>query len=753
MPFVRRSLFILLFFALPGCAALAATLEGTALDPSGKAVSGARISLLRSLVAVSECQTDARGVYKFEGLQEGVYQLSAGAHGLSSPSVEVALKQAESKKQDINLKINALASQVVVSASLGGALVPQVGSSISLVSLQEIEDRGAQNALEVVRGIPGIEISQSGRRGGVTGVYIRGGESKYNAVLLDGIPLNEFGGGFDFASMPADGIERIEVTRGPQSALYGSNAVAGVVHLISRRGEGSPEFTALAEGGSYSTRRFATGGSGLTRGFSWSYNLSRLDSDGEVANDKYRNQSAFLNLGYRQSRRQFDLRFFGNANSSGAPGPYGSDPNGNFKDINLLTMEERINKESRGKQNLFGYQFGYIEKLSNRIRQVTTVNLAVNNLYFHTYDLFWGSRSDYSSNNLRTVVNTRSEISLTTDNTLSAGFEFNHEETEQATTSEFYNDKYWIPRNSFAYFIEDRWDIQNRLFLTAGFRIDNLRTDAVKAIPSSSIVQINPRISVAYLAPKRTRIHGSFGTGIRPANGFELSTSDNPDLKPEKSISFDAGIEQNLFSSRTVLDVTYFFNRFEDQIISLGGSSLIDLSRYSTANLKNSRAQGIETSLRVRPIQSLELSASYTFLDSSVLALDGSNKTTEPFEVGQELLRRPAHAASYNVTWRYGRWTLNTSAYIRGSALDTDPINSTAACTWYGKPECFFTNQGYTRADAGFSFRAAKGVEIYGRVNNLLNRKYEEIFGYPASGVNYMGGIKFRLAKFTIATE
>jgi outer membrane cobalamin receptor len=752
-PFFRSSTIILLFLVCASYAAMAVTLEGTALDPSGKAVPGARISLLRSLVAIAECQTDASGKYKFEGLQEGAYQLTASSRGLSSKPIEMDLRQAASQKQDIKLEISALTNEVVVSASLGGALVPQIGSSISFMTQQEIEDRGAQNAFEIVRGLPGVEVSQAGRRGGVTGVYIRGGESKYNAVMIDGISLNEFGGSFDLSSLPADGIERMEVTRGPQSALYGSNAVAGVINLISRRGEGPPTFTALAEGGSYSSRRFATGGSGLYRGLNWSYNLSRLDSDGVVKNDRYRNQSAFLNFGYSQSRRQLDFHFFGNANSSGAPGPYGSDPNNFVDDAN------KINTESRGKQNLFGYQFGYIEQFSSRIRQVTTLSASTNDLSYHLHDPLWGD-SDYTSQNLRTIMNTRSEILLSTTNTLATGFEYNHENIKQTYITNDQGVPFPIPRNSFAYFVEDRWNPFSSLFLTAGVRVDNLRTHSLPpdawgsrpAIPASSITKINPRISYAYLAQKGvsdgvwggTRIHGSFGTGIRPPDGFELSNTNNPHLKPEKSISFDTGIEQKLFASRTVLDVTYFFNRFEDQIVSTGGSNL---SNYTSANLKNSRARGIETSLRLQPIQSLELGIAYTFLDSSVLALDHSTTATDPFTVGQRLLRRPRHSASYNITWRYGRLTLNTNAYIRGETLDVDPTNGISACTWYGAP-CFFNNKGFTRMDAGFSFRIARGVELYGRVNNLLNREYEEIFGYPANRANFMGGMKF-----TIQTE
>ncbi|PYU98667.1 MAG: TonB-dependent receptor, partial [Acidobacteria bacterium] len=138
----------------------------------------------------------------------------------------------------------------------------------------------------------------------MTGVFIRGGNSNYNLVMIDGVQINQYGGDFDFAPLTVDGVDRVEIIRGPQSALYGSNAVAGVINVVTRRGEGPPHFTALAEVGSFTTRRFATGGSGLKRGFDWAYDLSRLDSGGVVKNDNYRNQAAFLSLGYSRSPRR-----------------------------------------------------------------------------------------------------------------------------------------------------------------------------------------------------------------------------------------------------------------------------------------------------------------------------------------------------------------------------------------------------------------------------------------------------------------
>lgn len=730
---LKTGTLLLLVCVCTAGAAAAASLEGTILDPNGQPIPGASVSLLRGLVVIDQRQTNAEGVYRFDGLQAGAYQLAASARALSAPPVDIALGKDENRKQDMRLVLSALESQVVVSASLGGALMPQIGSSVSLATLQDIEERGAQSALEVIRGIPGVEVNQTGRRGGVTGIHIRGGESKYNAVMVDGMQLNEFGGAFDMAAIPADGIERIEITRGPQSALYGSNAVTGAINVVSRRGEGPPKFTALAEGGSHYTRRFATGGSGLTRGFSWAYDLSRLDSDGAVANDNYRTQSAFLSLGYSQARRQLRFGFFGNANHSGAPGPYGSDPAGTFTGIDTV---------SRGKQNLFGYQLGYTEQISSRVRQVSTVSLTTNDLFYHLN--LWG---DYRAESLRGVFNTRSEITLSNTDTLAAGFEFNREQIRHDYITDSQFSPFLLPRTSLAYFVENRWSPSDRLYLIAGIRFDNLRTHSIPPdawgsrpfIPESSIVKANPRISAAYIAREGdsdglvggTRIHGSFGTGIRPPDGFELAFTNNPELKPERSISFDAGMEQRLFSNRAVVDFTYFFNRFEDQIVTLGGS-LQNLSQYTSDNLKNSRAQGFELSFRINPLQSLELGGQYTFLDTTVLALDGSNLANAPYQVGQELLRRPRHSASYNIAWRHKRLTLSTHAYLRGAVLDAEPA--------FGSP--FYTNKGYVRADAGLSYRLPKGVEIYGRLNNFLNQKYEESLGYPALRINFMAGMR-----------
>ncbi len=718
---------------LVAVSAKGATIEGTVLDPSGAAVAGARVNLLAGPRPLEEREADARGHFAFGNLRGGAYQLVGNAPGFTASSAQVEVGESESKAIELRLALSAVQQQVVVSATLGAALAPQLGSSVSVITRQEIEQNGAQAVFEVLRDVPGVAITQAGRHGGATGVFLRGGNSNYNLVMIDGIELNQFGGDFDFASLPADGVDRVEVLRGPQSALYGSNAVTGAINIVSRRGQGPPHFMARAEGGSFTTRRFAAGGAGLTRGLGWAFDLSRLDSGGVVANDEYHNQSAFMSLGYSRSpRREINFHFFGNANNAGAPGPYGSDPLGFFPGLDLI---------SRNKQNMFGYQVRYAEQISPRFRQVVNASLATNDYYFRS------PFGDSYSNNFRGVVNTRSEITVSHSDFLVAGFEYNRERVKNTYIADTNGTPFLLPRASYAYFVENRWSPSRRWVVIAGVRVDDIRTRQLPPggfgvrplLPASSVTQANPRIAVTYLACEgagrvgATRLHGTFGTGIRAPSGFELAFTNNPRLRPEKSLSFDSGVEQRFFNDRAVFDATYFFNRFEDQIVVLG--SLSNLSSFYSDNLANSRAHGLETTVRLRPTRALEVSAHYTWLNSAILAVDGTTLAPSHFQVGQPLLRRPRNSGGFNAAWQHNRLTLSLNGYWRSRVLDVEPN--------YGASGGLFTNKGYTLANAGFAYRLPRGVELYGRLNNFLNQKYEEALGFPSLHLNFLAGVRF----------
>lgn len=724
----------------------AASLSGTVFDPEGRPVPASQVTLLSSLNASEERTADAEGRYRFEGLEPGSYRLTASASGLSAPAVEVEVEAAEQRQVDLRLRLSAVEQQVVVSASLGATLTPQVASSVSVLNAPEMEERGDQTVFDALRAVPGVAVTQSGRRGGVTSLFVRGGNSDYNLVLIDGVEVNEFGGAFDFAPLTTDRVESVEVTRGPESALYGTNAVSSVIDIRTKRGEGPPHFSLDEEAGSFNTWRIGAAASGLSHGLGWALGASRLDSNGVVPNDQYTDQSSFANLSYPSGgRRQFNFDFFGNANNAGDPGPYGSDPDHLFAGID---------RSSRDKQNLFAYAFNYSEQFTPRFRQITTATVSTNN-----YDFLSPFASEFTQN-LRAVFNTRSEILVSNEDFLVGGFEYNREQIKDTFIANAAGNPFLLPRTTLAYFAENRWTPRSRWTITAGVRTDDIRTGALPPnafdgrpqIPAQTIAQANPHLGAAWLARPAssstigaTRVHSSFGTGIRAPSGFELAFTNNPALKPERSLSFDAGLDQHFFGDRAVLEATYFYNRFKDQIEVLGGS-LTNLSTFISANLGNARAEGAELTFRAQPAPAVRIEAGYTFLSSTILALDGASSALAPFRLGQPLIRRPRDSGFYTAAWSRHRLTLSSSGYFRGRVLDLEPNFGTFACE--APPvgpglQCLFENHGYARLDGGFSYRAYRGLELYGRLYNILDQRYEEVLGYPALPLNFMAGFRF----------
>src|SRR5271163_4744005 len=726
-----------------------AAISGTVFDPAGQVVPGARVTLLYAMAELETRETNAQGQFSFMRLRRGKYQIVATSSGFDQLPVDIDLPAGEKRVSDLHLQLSALRDKVVVSAAAGGALTSQIASSVSLVSADEIDNRGAQVATDVLRGLPGTEINQSGGRGTVTSVFIRGGDSDYNLVLIDGIELNDFGGGFDLSPLPAEGVEQVEVIRGPESALYGSNAVAGVINIETIRGDGPPHFSLIGEGGSLYTWRLGTTGAGLNKGFSWAYSLSRLQTNGQVPNDAYRGQTATVSLGYSRSpRRKFDATFFGYAGLVGLPGPYGSDPDGLFPGLDPSSQQN---------QNLFGYQAQEVEQFSARFQEVTTVSVSTDRITFFSIP-----DGNSFTNNLRVVANTRSEIAVSSRDTLIAGFEYDRDQYKNLFVEGTNDLPFLLGRNSYAFFAENRWNPSDRWFINVGVRVDDIQTDSVPVnndngqpgIPTNTIAKVTPRISAAYVARQAdgdgffgaTRLHASFGTGFREPDGFELAFTNNPALKPEESISYDAGIEQRVAHDRAILDVTYFYNEFKDQIVSTG-----DLpTNFDSENIGRSRADGLETTIRLRPTRSFEFSGSYTWLNTAILALDGFSEPIDPFSVGEPLLRRPRNAAGFNATWTKKRLLLNLNGTIRGAVLDVEPNDGTFACELINPKtklpfQCLFRNHGYELLNAGFAYQLPKGIEIYGHLNNFLNQRYEEAFGFPSLRLNFIAGFKFQI--------
>lgn len=727
--------------------AQAGVIEGQVKDPSGAVVRGARVSCTDSLGTSFSRLSDDRGNFRFEVSPGRNYQLVVAQPAFNAGTIKViALKAGETRSVEIHLQLSAHTDSMVVSASLIDQPIGQVGSSMSVITAEDLKTSNAPLVADTLREVPGLALSPAGRRGGTTSVFARGGNSNYDLVLLDGVKLNDFGGGlgFDFAHLVTDNVERIEVIRGPQSALYGSEAIGATINVITQRGEGAPRFSFQSEGGSYETRRFATGANGIAHHFNWAVNLSRLDTEGANFNDNYRDQNASGRIGLeRFTHTQAGFHFNLNANDAGSPGAYGRDPNQTFFGLDLA---------SRVKNNDYVFGGEVEHEFSSRFRQRTGGSLLSRNFRFVS------PFGDSFSDNLRGTFRTESDFALAPNDVLAVGFEYQRERFFNDFITDPTGKAFALRRNNFAYFAENRWNWQQRLFVSSGVRVENFRTDEILAVPFShvdrfpatSILSANPKASVAYfLRPQSivgisyVRLHGSFGTGIRAPNGFELAFTSNPKLSPERTVSFDLGAEVSGWNSRALFDLTYFYNRFKDQIVTLGGD-LRQLSTFSSDNLGNARAQGIELMLTLQPTSKLRLGGQYTFLESTILSLDGApGRAQAVFKVGDPLIRRPRHTGSLYATWSHRHFVLSLETFLRGSEIDIDPNLGTFACS-LGLP-CFFRNPGYVDANAGFSYEFTDGVTWYSRVNNFLNQKYEEVLGFPAYKLNFVSGVRITL--------
>lgn len=644
--------------------------------------------------------------------------------------------------------------EVVVTATRTETPLSQVGSSVTVITGEEIATKGTDQVVEALRGLPGFTVVQTSRRGGLANAFIRGANSNGTLVLIDGVRVNEPGGAFSFSDLTTEAIERIEILRGPQSALYGANALGGVVQVFTKRGRGGPEVTASFEGGTHATfREVGTVNWGTDRAGIF-LSASRLDTNGQFSNDQSRNTSLAGTGRFRfpwEGEANLTLRFTDAA--IGVPGQAGFRP---------LDPHERrvVNPDQRASRDESDAGLRYTQPLTGWWR--ATAFAQVYDRHSKDEDparhpptrIERGGRSvtlfDFDSRFLFRTAQQRYLVDLQNDFTLveraslsdilTAGFEYQREEVATFDETSKTLDR---GRDNFAYFVQNQLSLWDRLFLTAGVRIEDNEAFGTK---------VNPKVSAAYLVPGwGTKFKGNFGTGIRAPDfteNFAASSSfaGNPDLKPEKSVSFDLGVERRFFRDRLGIEVNYFKNRFKDVIRFVNCSdlqpspprpclALQDPFAGTFVNIGESRVQGIEAAVNWQIGWGLALRGEYTYMDGE---LTRSERPEHPvFGTHQPLIRRPKHAGAASAEYRGERLHVSVSGLFVGPRADSD-------FTGLGLTR----SPGYARVDLAASYRLpltwriVKGVELFGRIQNLLDRRYEETLGYPASSFTLLAGLR-----------
>jgi outer membrane cobalamin receptor len=722
--------FLICSIFLPASILSANQIAGKVLDPAAAPVAGAQVAAMNRLGVVARTTTDSSGAFRFDVDEKNLDNLVISAPGFQTVTVPPKPEMA------VTLTMAPVVDSVTVAGSTIEAPLSQQGSSVSILNRAEIESSNEASALDLLRYMPGLAVVQTGTRGGITGLYVRGGDPDFNLVEIDGVPVNTFGGDFDFSYIPADSLQSVEVVRGAESAVYGPYAIGSVVNFVTRAPQTSSNLELVAEGGTYAERRFGIGGGDTLAGFGISAFAGRMDTDGPVPNGDYHNENIGLNV-LRNFGTQ-SLSFHGNfiASANGVPGPYGSNPAGLFPGIDLV---------SRNKNNFSDYGVHYQADLSPKIRQELFGTFFLNN------NQFISPYPDAFNKDIRVQAESRTLFSLCSRDTLAAGVVVGREEVKNSYVTGSDGSWFLLPRTEEGIYVENRLQVAANWFLNTGVRTEVIDTHSIPAgdygvrpaIPANTIVKVNPKVASVYRLRKggeifgATTVHGSFGTGIRPPSAFDIAFTDNPALKPERTISMDSGIEQRLFHDRVSVGTTYFYNRYYDLIVSLGGS-LANLSTFLSDNLANSRAQGLETEVRFRPNRMVFITGNYTYLDSEVLSLNGSSTLVQTYyRLGMPLLRRPQNSGAVTSTFQYRKVTANVTGYFRGQVLDVEPN--------YGISAGIYPNPGYADVGVNLNYAVSKRVTLYANLRNILNQYYEEALGYPALKFNFVSGVRIKL--------
>ncbi len=762
-------------------------IEGGVMDQSGAKIVGALVTL-RDRVGVINYQTrtDGEGQFKITDVAPDRYTITVEATGFAQSSeINVDVREGATETVAARLNVAAIADQVIITATRTATPANELGGSVSVITSEELTRANQTQVSESLRLIPGLSVAQTGGRGGITSIFTRGGESDYNKILIDGVPVNRAGGGFDFAFLTTENVERIEVVRGAESALFGSDAMTSAIQLITHRGSTStPEFEFSGEGGSFATHRETARLSGLARWFDYSAGFGYYKTDGRFTNSDYLNRSASANLGF-QLAPTADLRITSRWNNStlGVPGPtailFADDQRQKHHDLSLaatlnLKTTSRIHQTAR---------FIYSELDTNSFDRAAQ-DLTQPGTPPAPPGSFVDSVLTFIDHEKRSGVHYQMLAAFNNSNLLTAGVDFEHEAAVFTSVDTFSSSRVSPDRNNLGLYVQDQMAFGERAFITAGVRLEH-NTGSVPAdlrrvleslgssVPTGDIGfgwNANPKIGVSLLARRHseqaigaTRFKASFGTGIKEptldeAFGPSLFALGNPGLDPERTVSFDAGITQEFFDRRLSLELTYYDNRFRDLIIfesttTFGPIRLPNGVLTNFVNADRASGRGIELIASARPsgpLARLHLTGSYTYLrsrlDRAADILDFPPPTFEAVlvpnpELGLPLLRRPKHSGAFEVSWIDKRFDLVIDGSLVGRRRDFIPFPF-AKFDSSGRP---VFNDGYAKLNGAGSVHISKFLTMFARVENLLNQDYQEIIGFPAYRLNFSAGLRVRI--------
>lgn len=674
--------------------------------------------------------TGPEGRFSVADVTAGEYRLATEAPGLAlQQGTPISVRAAQEVQIRATLAPAPLSEHVVVTATRGDALLSTLGTSATVLDRAWLDEREPATVLDALRDVPGLAVARAGGLGPQASVFVRGGESRFARVLLDGVPLNEPGGALNFGALLPLEIERIEVVRGAASSLYASDALAGVVQIVTRHaplGE-TRDLRGSLEGGTFGTWKLTAGTSGRDGGWDWSVGALSQGTDNQEPNSRFESTAGAASLG-RAFGEATRLRLIvrGDTGRAGTPGSTA------FLRPDLDASHERRSVAATMQIHHSGERLTHAWSLGLHDAHQLSLDPEDSGAYtarsgeragFSGAD--WTNPEGFQNDTRRLTASYQLEARVDRRQLVTLGADV---ERETGAIGDRRGELLSPRRTSVGAYVQDRIVFGQRLFVTLGARAERNGSYGWAVVPrASGALRLRSGANA-------TTARASAGAGVKEPSflesfGVSLFTRGNPELAPERSRTWDAGLEQRLAGGRVRLTATLFQHTYLDQISYTVESYDPYVGTYR--NLGKTRARGVEISAEAAPWRALRLSADYTYLDGRIVA---SAPGADPvYAAGQPLLRRPRHQASLSAGADRGRLSAFVTLALVGRRADSD--------FWgLGLTE----NTGHARVDVRVRARLSRGLELFAAGENLFDRKYAEILGYPALGRALRVGLRLR---------
>ncbi len=606
---------------------------------------------------------------------------------------------------------------LVVSPTRSEQRVAETSPSITVITGEELKQKQVTTVADALREVPGLDVIESGSRGSVTSVLIRGADADQVLVLIDGVRVNSTTlGSFDFSQLTPENIDRIEVLRGWGGTLYGSEAVGGVIQIFTRRGEGPPHGTISAAGGNAQTDREVGEFSGQTGIVSYSGAISHIHTDGfKPENDDYDNivvsgrlDADLVENGTARAIFRIGKSDFGNFSSNN----FLAAPDPNARQTDQFNVVRADWTHSPFEALRYRLAFSYARDDQNfedppdgaETSSTTSEFLSQTMTGDGNATLTWLGGSAESTFGLEYESQSGDADSLTSD----------------PTFGDFSTDFDDTVGNLAGYTLHQLFLVERRLVLTGGVRVDDNQRFGLAVSPSGGVSYV--------VAMTQTRLRTTYAQGFKAPSLNELFFPGfgNPDLDPEHSWEVDAGFDQPLWSDRLLFSATYFHRHVTDLIVGVPQESGLFLAE----NVGKSTVDGAEVVLDAEVLPGVRVGGEYTYLDVDA-SIDGRVRRPKNSGAIHVAVERHALLCSGDLL------TVDTRLLLVGDRLDFDPAANFAVRN----------NQGYERADLAIAYywplpgTIMKRVKIFGRIENLFDDHYEEALGFSARPTNFLAGL------------